>query len=320
MQKSGRFLTALVLVLGLLSGCVPAENPAASPTVSVTPSPTPTVAEFALPYDPAGGLNPLTTTVGTNLTMMPLLYEGLYGVNAQFEAEQVLCQSAAPNPEKTVWVFTVKSGITCSDGTAVTGELCKASLLAAKASPLYGQRLRNVTAIAADGQSLTISLSAPNENLPLLLDTPIFAANDGAAPAGTGPYVLKDGKLTARADWWQKKSVPQKNIPLFECATADELVYAFDAGNVGLVTADLTGTSVLGYSGNYEVAEFPTTGMLYVGFNTLSGPCQDVALRRTLTQGIDRATICASLLAGHATPAALPVHPDSGGYDEKLAS
>ncbi|MEG0597435.1 MAG: hypothetical protein RR502_05240, partial [Oscillospiraceae bacterium] len=73
MQKSGRFLTALVLVLGLLSGCTPAENPAVSPTVSVTPSPTPTAAEFALPYDMAGGLNPLTTTAGTNLTMMPLL-------------------------------------------------------------------------------------------------------------------------------------------------------------------------------------------------------------------------------------------------------
>lgn len=252
--------------------------------------------------------------------MMPLLYEGLYRVNARFEAEPVLCQSASPNPEKTIWIFTVKSGITCSDGTAVTGELCKASLLAAKASPLYGGRLRNVTAIAADGQSLTLSLSAPNENLPLLLDTPIFAASDSTAPAGTGPYVLKDGKLTKRPDWWQKKSVPQETIPLFECATADELVYAFDAGNVGLVTADLTGTAVLGYSGNYEVAEFPTTGMLYVGFNALSGPGQDAALRRALAQGLDRATICASLLAGHATPAVLPRHPDSEGYDEKLAA
>ncbi|MEG1747186.1 MAG: hypothetical protein RR226_02035, partial [Oscillospiraceae bacterium] len=68
MKKSGKLL-ALFLALGLLAGCVPAENPAVSPTVSVAPSPTPTVAEFALPYDMAGGLNPLTTTAGTNLTM-----------------------------------------------------------------------------------------------------------------------------------------------------------------------------------------------------------------------------------------------------------
>ncbi|MEG2679837.1 MAG: ABC transporter substrate-binding protein, partial [Oscillospiraceae bacterium] len=189
-------LAALLTAFCLLAGCNPQTPAVTTPTPS--PTPTPTVAEFALPYDPAGGLHPLTTTSATNLTLMPLLYEGLFAVNAKFEAEPVLCQNVTKSEGGKVWRFLIKSGVTCSNGTAVTAELCKSSILAAKESALYGGRLREIASMEAEGQHLTVTLTVPNANLPLLLDVPVFAAGENGAVAGTGPYVLGENRLTAR--------------------------------------------------------------------------------------------------------------------------
>ncbi|MEG2455750.1 MAG: ABC transporter substrate-binding protein, partial [Oscillospiraceae bacterium] len=280
MKHLPRF-AALLLTLALLAGCTPGEDPAVTPTPALSPTPAPTATAFSLPYDPAGSLHPLTVTASANLSLMSLLYEGLFAVNTRFEAEPVLCQSALPNEDATLWTLTVKPGVTCSDGTPVTGDLCRTSLLAAKASPLYAQRLQGISAITADGDRLAVSLSAPNRNLPALLDVPIFSGDK--TPAGTGPYLLQETRLVARSDWWQGLSLPLDTIALVKAVSPEDLIYSFDAGDIALVTGDLTGINVLGYSGNYEVLDYPTSTMLYVGFNAAKGPCKSPALRSALT-------------------------------------
>ena len=88
--------------------------------------------------------------------------------------------------------------------------------------------------------------------LPALLDIPIVKG-DGDAPLGTGPYVLEGGeapRLATRSGWWQNKSLPVDAIPLRSIREADDLIYAFDTGDVSLVTADLTGTNALGFAGD----------------------------------------------------------------------
>ena len=113
--------------------------------------------------------------------------------------------------------------------------------------------------------------------------------------------------------------LPAGQIPLVSLNRADELMSAFNAGEVTLMDVDLTGTSALGSSGRYQVWDYNATQLLYLGFNTRQGLCRDPEVRRGIARAIDRDYISDTILARHAISSALPVHPDSPWYDQALA-
>lgn len=125
--------------------------------------------------------------------------------------------------------------------------------------------------------------------------------------------------LTARSGWWQGRSLPFQTIHLASVGQADDLISSFDAGDITLLDADLTGTNSLGYSGSYEAWDYSTTNLIYLGFNTQRGPFRSAQLRRALSRGIDRRSIAEISFAHHAVPTALPIHPDSPLYHQLLS-
>ncbi len=93
--------------------------------------------------------------------------------------------------------------------------------------------------------------------------------------------------------WWgDSGSLPVREIRLASLTKPDELVSAFNSGEVSLIDVDLTGTSELGSSGSYQVWDYPSTDLLYLGFNASQGLCQDPEIRRAM----DIATIGAKTL------------------------
>jgi peptide/nickel transport system substrate-binding protein len=278
---------------------------------------------FALAIYPQYSLHPTLAANRANLMLAPLLYEPLFQVDSGFQAVPVLCQSYTASGDKLIWDFVLRTGVTFSDGTPLTGTAVAAALnLARQSGSRYAQRLSHVTAVIGSESQVTITLDRPNSSLPLLLDIPI-ALDDGDRPAGTGPYVLTEGEgglsLTARTGWWQNLTLPAQQITLTSVTKSDELILAFGAGNVSLVDVDLMGTNALGYSGNYETWDYATTDLLYLGFNTQKGVCRSAQVRKALALAADRASIAQTTYASHAVAATLPVHPDSGLYDETLA-
>ena len=79
-------------------------------------------------------------------------------------------------------------------------------------------------------------------------------------------------------------------------------------------------TSAMGYGGNYQTWDYPTTDFLYLGFNTQSGLCRSPEVRRTLALAVDRDAAVSVSYANHARPARLPVHPDSALYSPHALS
>lgn len=326
-----RRLYSWVLTLAFLialAGCgaersVPAVTAPPAPSPSPTPTPAPVEPlKFTLPCYPEAGFHPITGANRTNLVLNGLLYEGLYELDASFMPQNVLAASHTVSEDALTWTFTIQPDITFSDGSPMTASDVAASLNQARQSPLYSARLSNVADITAGQGTVTVTLSAPNGNLPALLDIPVIRG-EGTVPLGTGPYVLSaDGDsevLTARAGWWRGLELPQQSISLWAIQEPDDLIYAFDTKEISLVSTDLTGSNTLGYSGSYETLDYPTSVLLYVGFNTRSGPCQDAAVRRALARGFDRATISTALLARHAEVTTLPFPPASTLYDADLA-
>lgn len=326
MHRLTNWILSAALILGL-AGCAAPGEPSQSlpeqPSSSAQVPDDQTQAHpFTLPFYPDYSTHPALAENRANLALAPLLYEGLFSLDDTFSAVPVLCQSYTVSEDGLTWAFTLRQGITFSDGTPLTGTLAAQALNTALGpGSRYAGRITGLRSITGSDQAVTISLTAPNGTLPTLLDIPL-ALDDSTRPLGTGPYVLAEGDtaLTPNDRWWKNNQLPFESINLFSIQQADDLIAAFDSGDVTLLDADLTGTNTLGYSGSYEVWNYNTTDLIFLGFNTARGYCSDPLVRQALSQGIDRDSIATIPYARHAVAATLPFHPDSPLYDQTLAS
>ena len=324
----GTRLTALLLAGALilaLSACAPAGEvlpPETTPTPTQTARPEPARA-FTLPRS-EGTLHPILSQDAANVALAGLVWEGLFALDGSFEPQPVLCQGYTVSEDGLTWTFTLRSGVTFSDGSPLTADEAAASLrLAMGESSRFSGRMGGVRSVTSQDGAVVVTLNRPNGALPALLDIPIVKG-ESEEPLGTGPYVVEgwgeDSRLTARSDWWQNKPLPVQTIPLYTVPEPDDLIYAFDAGDISLVSTDLTGTNALGFGGDYETWDYPTSTMLYVGFNCNAGACRDPAVRQALSRGLDRNSVASALYARHAVASALPVHPAAACYDETAAA
>lgn len=227
---------------------------------------------------------------------------------------------------KTTCTIQLRDDVTFSDGTSLSAEDVVYSLEQAKGKgSIYRERLSDVTSITASGSTtVVIEINAAGAAFDSLLDIPIISRSGGSNPIGTGPYVLntKKGKavsMTRNTNWWQEGTLPADTITLYAADDSDMMIFGFGSGSISMVNTDLTGTNALSYTGDYNVVDYPTTSMLYVGCNTHSGPCQNQSFRQALYYVFDRDTLATKMLSGHAEPTVLPVSPKSKLYDEKLA-
>lgn len=308
----------------LLAGCRGGETPA-PPSPSPSPSPTATalvpqeVRPFALPVDPAGGWDPYVGSRSGNMTLAPLLYEGLFALDGSFEYHSLLAREASASEDGLTWTVKLREGVFFSNGQALDAQTAAAAVRAAQGEKsVYAPRLAGVRAVEAQEDALVFTLSAPNARFPALLDFPIALVTEEEV-YGTGPYVAGEDKLTANPGWWRGLELPLEEMELLEVADADALVAAFNAGELSLAADDPTGSGALGYAGNYQSWEYATSQMLYLGFQCAKGPCRDPVFRRAVSGAIDRQGLVNTALSGHGEAAALPVHPVSALYDDQAA-
>ena len=256
-------LTALCLCAAvLLCSC---EQPDPQPTPTETPTPTPTLipnetpqpAQFSLGYDSAASLHPITGNSQVNRELTGLVYQSLYELDNTFTPQPVLAQSASVSEDGLTWTFTLASGVLFSDGTPLTAAHAAASLNRARSSPVYAARLAAVTSVSAGDSSVTVTLSAPNGNLPALLDIPIVleqgTAADGTvppAPLGTGHYRYeRDGDglcLRINPNCRSAAALPYASIPLIPASDTGTRIAAFDSGEISAVTTDFSSPYALG--------------------------------------------------------------------------
>ena len=289
----------LAVCLGLsLMGCQPeADDPEPPPSETVSPVPTksPETAQFSLAYDPGASLHPLTGDSQTNQDLTGLVYQGLYELDNEFVPHPVLAASGEPGGDGYSWTFTVKQGVMFSDGTPLTAQHAAASLNTARTSGPYAARLSGVTGVtAADEATLTVYLSAPNGNLPALLDIPVVLEGEpGSAPLGTGCYQYEAAGerlyLQTNPHHAGGAALPYATIPLTAAATANERIAAFDSGAVTAVTTEFSSPYALGYAGSYSRA-------------------------------FDRESLVQVELSGHGDAVCLPITPVHKEYDEESAT
>ncbi|MBQ3104117.1 MAG: ABC transporter substrate-binding protein [Oscillospiraceae bacterium] len=330
-----RRLSALALLLlfipTLLTGCwesdLETENEAILGNIKDTeeeeapPEDTGTgLTDFTLPYFAKKSLDPVSCESGTQQAVSSLLYEGLFVLDETFAPQNVLCESYSYDASSFTYTFTLKEDIVFSDGTPIGGWDVVSTYQRAAQSARYAARFAAVSSMNSSGKNVTLTLTVDNAFFPALLDIPIVKAGTDSqrVPIGSGPYVMKSDDageyLAPNESWWQDKTLPVSRIRLSPNSDSETLVYQFNSREIQLLTTDLTGSDPLIVSGNVSFCDFPTSTMLYVGYNTHSALFSDAAVRRAVSLGFDRETVVSAYLSNHGTPASYPFSPVSSLY------
>ena len=280
---------------------------------------------FGLPYLQGETWDPITCADGAQQTLGALLYESLYTLGTDFLPRPCLAESASYDAESYALTVTVRSGVTFSDGSALTAWDVVAALRRAKESVRYGQRLAEMDSVSYLGEStLRIYLTRNDPQFAARLDIPIIkgGTQEDTVPVGSGPYrYAKDESgvyLARRTDWWQDKTMPLERIELTACKNTDSMAYAFYTHDIQMLVCDLTGTNTSNVYGSGSYTDIPTSTMQYIGFNVTRAPFNDPKLRAALSLGMDRAGGVSAFLLGHGQTAQFPLSPSAVVYPKDL--
>ncbi len=324
------FLAAVLLLAGCAEGSISTtvgadeENPVTEPVEDVgKPN-----QSLSLAYDPDKTLNPYSCANYTNRLLFSLLYQSLFTVDQDYVVEPQLCKSYSISQDMKTYVFYLEQA-TFADGSALTVSDVVASLQAARTSPVYSGRLKQVDSVYATSDGgVCIQLATAYENLPLLLDIPIVRAEqvDMAYPEGTGPYGLEYSagsyRLRLRTNWWCAATLPltAQTITLVEAQTAKEIRDVFERENVGVVCANPASDAYVDFRNNYELWDCENGVFLYLGCRAKSAVFSNETVRAALTHAIDRDTLVREYYRTFAMAATLPASPNSPYYNKTLAA
>ncbi len=284
------------------------------------------VQAMSLIYDPTEQLNPFKSENIANRALFSLVYQGLFSVNRDYEAEPVLCKQYSVTPDLKTYTFYLEEAI-FSDGARVTPNDVVASLNEAMQSRWYGGRLQQVKSVAVVGAAVEIQLKTPMAELPLLLDIPVVKETElkVARPLGTGPYRLEvnnqEAYLRRQSAWWCQAELPVYGdvIPLVKGETPAQIRDAFEFDGVSLVVSDPGSDRYADYRSDYELWSAENGKFLYLVCNEKSKIFSDPAIRRALTHAIDRELLAETYYHGIARPASLPASSSSPWYNSSLA-
>lgn len=247
--------------------------------------------EFILPYSSADGFNPYLSQSNVTLQNSRLLFTSLVDLDNDFNL--IYRDAAAVSVSGTAVTITVTGSF--ADGSAVTGADVAACLNAAKSSAVFGSRFANVQSVRAAGDTVTVTLSAPDSLFAYLLDIPVLKAAEVASPtpSSSGRYSVSSdekGPCLVANDSFQDKTILPK-IRLTELTGYDAMVSSLNIGAISLFSSeqesDLAGSIVC------NTAYFNLNNLVFLGIEAL--PANSVlaqpALRQALSKAVSRRAI-----------------------------
>lgn len=234
-------------------------------------------------------LDPAKQSNQTDYSRGSMLYNGLTSLDGSLTPQPALAESFTTQDAKT-WVFTLRKGVVFHDGKALSPADVVFSILrhkdpatASKAKVLADQ----IESVRASGPNeVTMVLSAPNADLPVILGTFHFCiVKDGTTDfntgIGTGPYKLKEFKPGVRSLVVRNEAYWKPGKPYL-----DEIEFVGIGDETARVNALLSGGMDLVASVNpRSVARVKGTPG-YAIFTTQSGQYSDLIMRKDMGPGM----------------------------------
>jgi peptide/nickel transport system substrate-binding protein len=320
LRRTALAASALLAATALLLAACTGGGAGAEPTSTGKPDPDAS-AVIRLVLEP-GNLD-IRQTAGAALDQILIdnVYQGLVARTPEQDIVPALATDWKISDDGLTYTFTLREGVTFHDGQELTPQDVVWSLTTRKNTPEWSDsaRLANVETIAADGQTITLTLSAPDSTLlwnltgraGLILkegDTVDYQT----AENGTGPFTLDNWKqgdsitFARNDDYWGDKAkvaeVVFDYIPDNQAALNAAL-----AGEVDVLTGfDANLKDQVEANGDFALVLGESTDKGTLAFNQKTGPLADKRVRQAIRQAIDHDAFVEALGSGQTQYGPIP--------------
>lgn len=312
---------------------------------------------------PAG--EPVTMDPGVSygddeLVVILNIFEGLTGIDQKTgEVVPRIAEAWEPNEDGTEFVFTIRQGVTWSDGTPINAtdfveswrRVLDPNTLSEYIPALYP--VKNAEAIAngemdltdlgveaVDDTTLKVTLEAPTPYFPLLATTWTYSPVprhviesageqwvEAANIVTSGPYKMVEWNhdqnivLEVNENYYGEKPVLQRGeLVIFQDASTQSYI-AFE--NDELDYAAPEGADLDRVLADPEamknVLQFPLSNCNFIVVDTRDEYGSQIPFRQALYKSIDRETLTGTVLKGQYDPAYTVLPPDIAGYNPDAA-
>lgn len=250
---------------------------------------------------------------------------------------ELLRQEPGADPKRPVYSAQVRSGIVFSDGTPLTAEIFRNSLLKV-------DDVRARADVEAQGDRLVFRLRSPNPRFELFLTQTFCSAvlEKGGQLLGTGPMMFPEGstksqllaasplRLVRNPRYRDAVTIDEITFTAFSASSGGGTEVLLDATKRGEIDFTFSLTSVdaaelQGYPYIPSISTGNATGLLFL--NTEKAGLRDREVRRAIALSIDRKEISRrtyeknplAFVAGSLLPPLMARDRDGLGHDPKAA-
>ena len=229
--------------------------------------------------------------------------------------------------------FTLREGVTFSDGAELDAAAVKASLDRARELPqsTVASKLAMVDSVEApDAKTVKITTNRPAVDLPYVLAGTAAAIISPDAigntdldvnPVGSGPYTLAELKLgdsatfERRDDYWDEEAGLARKIVLKGIVDDNARLNALRSGQIDLALVKIgQAEQAQGLGGEFSVYDYPAAATYAMYLNVDRPELDNVKIRQALNYAIDREGLNASLLSGYCAPNVQPLPEGTDGH------
>ena len=261
-----------------------------------------------------GTFNPVVSDGVYDNYVVSLVFEGLISNDAEGQYIPNLAESWELSDDKLTYTFTLKDGITFSDGSNLTADDVAFTYNTIKEADYAGPRSAVGAAIdtvtVVDDKTIAFKMvKASPANIANftygIMSKEYYAHSSfeeltqkNPTPMGTGKFVLADGgyapkqyvKLTKNENYWDAENAPKIDGVTLSEVSEDTVLSALQAGEIDMCQPAAKAENVEAIDGmdNAHLVSYLGNGYTFMCFNTTRPTLAQTEVRQALMYALDR--------------------------------
>ena len=278
--------------------------------------------------------DPIYSSAGWDVHDLSLVYSALTKLDAHGNAVPALASSWTYDPSGTRITFTLRPGLTFSDGSVLDAAAVKKSLDRSRTDPksLVAAQLANVASVTAVGATgVVVQLAQADYQIPNLLAgktgmivSPKAFESDAASiatqPAGAGPFTLtsyiqnEKAVLKRNPGYWDAANIKLQNVEVYPLPDASTVVASLQSGQYNV--AQIPGSEVAAAkAAGLDVQVISSMVVAVLDINITKAPFTDPDVALALQYAIDRQALLKVQQFGYGEVSNQPFPPGYVGHD-----
>lgn len=278
--------------------------------------------------------DPVFSSAGWDVHDLSLVYSALTKLDASGTAVPALASSWSYDAKGTEVTFTLRPGLTFSDGSPLDATAVKKSLDRGRTDPksLVAPQLAHVAEVTATGAgTVVLKLTQADYQIPNLLagktgmivSPKAFetnAAGLATQPVGAGPFVLtsytqnEKAVLRRNPSYWDAASVKLQGFEVYPLPDPSTVVASLQSGQYNV--AQIPGSQVAAAkAAGLEVQVIPSMVVAVLDVNAAKAPFDDPDVALALQYAVDRQAIVKTQQFGYGEVSSQPFPPGYVGHD-----